>query len=567
MQFFRDLSIRAQVLGLVLLLSALTLAVAWVGGTGMSAIGTDVDGLAGTDIPLLRRVGTVEEQELEQGVEFERALHLGDIGDGGQGALERAEARFQRMDKRAEATFQKAEALIKTGGAAGGGSKLADLRASLQDLQKSHEAYARRAEKVFALARKGDTARVDKLVDRVDKAKDELNHKIDALRDNMDDYVEQAASHAEHQEASGWRILEGTSGVALALGLVLGWLVSTGISRGLRHAAQVMGRVAESGDLSQEVAVRGRNEVGQMASSFNALVGELRTLFGEWHTESNQLATAIQELTATSDELTRNARSSSGRVEEVSGSAQEVNNVVQDVAGNISEVSDLASQSTEITKSGMESVGSTAQEIQRLRDTGQRVDELMETIQAIAKKTDLLALNAAIEAANAGEQGKGFAVVADEVRKLAEQTSEATGQVNAIVGEVRERSDASVASMEGVQEEMGRIMEMIERTDERANQIAAAAEELAATMGETTSNMNEIHGNVDHVASSVAQVEQAAHQLEGTATSLEEGLNRFRIADARASQGGDGGEPGGARWLGRVLTPLTYRPQEVPGQA
>ena len=317
--------------------------------------------------------------------------------------------------------------------------------------------------------------------------------------------------------------------IAALLTGALAFLISRGILAPIRSVSEAVQHIQNNNDFSHRAEADGKDEVNRMAAAVNHLVDQQARLLGEIQEQSTQVASASEELSSTSEEITQSAKSSSQRVEEVSNSAQEVNNVVQEVASNISQVSESASQSTTATKEGMETVHDAAGRINELKSSSDRVNEIMETIQGIAKKTDLLALNAAIEAANAGEQGKGFAVVADEVRKLAEQTSEATGQVNDILSQLRHQSDSSVEAMQGVESKMGEVLQAIESTDQVANQIAASAEELAATMAETTDNMGEITSNVDQVASSVTQVEQASQQLGDLANNLKSHVSQFRL--------------------------------------
>ena len=62
-----------------------------------------------------------------------------------------------------------------------------------------------------------------------------------------------------------------------------------------------------------------------------------------------------------------------------------------------------------------------------------QIATVVSVIKGIADQTNLLALNAAIEAARAGEVGRGFSVVADEVRKLADNTRQATHQIQTML--------------------------------------------------------------------------------------------------------------------------------------
>ena len=325
----------------------------------------------------------------------------------------------------------------------------------------------------------------------------------------------------------------------------------------LRDGLQQVGQ----GDLTVRMpVVHRRDEIGQIYQALNTALANQEEILQIANEQALTVAGTSKMLSDSTERFNSYSRDSGKRLEDVASSAQEVNNVVQDVAGHITEVSGSATQSSQATEEGQRSVRETANLLQDLQASTDRVSEITAAIDNIAKQTDLLALNAAIEAANAGEAGKGFAVVADEVRKLAEQTSQATGQVDEIVQGLQERSHSSVSAMGEVQKKMEEVLSAIEQTDQYANQIASSAEELSATMSETTDNLSQISTSMSEGGISLYQIQQAARQLNEIADTLLEELHSFRLAsDAEGSSGGGedlqncweykqcGREPGGAK--------------------
>ena len=145
----------------------------------------------------------------------------------------------------------------------------------------------------------------------------------------------------------------------------------------------------------------------------------------------------------------------------------------------------------------LENLGEDRQHVMSALNEAKSLGQFVKLVHDISSQTNLLALNAAIEAARAGEAGRGFAVVADEVRKLAGQTDQAVLKISEGIGRVvstieaqfREQldqssSDAEDQALRTVADEFDEVSQSYTRLIEHESRILAAFRESSATLAE-----------------------------------------------------------------------------------
>ncbi len=262
----------------------------------------------------------------------------------------------------------------------------------------------------------------------------------------------------------------------------------------------------------------------------------------------SELSAAASELQVTSQQQASGATEQASAVSQVSTTVEELGATARQIAQSADHVAQAAQQTLEHLSNGQGAVDESVQAMERIRsrmqdistrvlslgERSQQIGEIIDLIDDISDETHLLALNAAIEAAGAGEHGRRFAVVAAEVKSLANRTLAAAKEVQGVIAEIRQATNAAVlAAEEGGKEvergaelsyRAGQVMDTIlmvaERTAQSASEIGMATAQQQSASEQVVEAMREIAEVARQSASGSRQMAESASMLTAIADRL-----------------------------------------------
>lgn len=321
---------------------------------------------------------------------------------------------------------------------------------------------------------------------------------------------------------------------ALMFGVSCAWLLTRSITRPIKQAVELSQKVA-NGDLTTEIKIKSRDEIGQLLMSLQSMNSNLRNIVSNVRAGTTTIAKASRAIAVGNMDLSSRTESQASALEETASTMEELISTVRNNADNAREASALASSASRIAIEGGGVVDLMVQTMGDINASSKKIVDIISVIDSIAFQTNILALNAAVEAARAGEQGRGFAVVAAEVRSLAQRSAAAAKEIKSLIDDSVRRVSNGSLQVERAGTTMANIVTSVKRVTSIVHEISEASQEQATGIEQVNDTVTQLDNVTQQNSALVVKAASAAEAMQLQADNLTRLVSVFLTDSAEAA--------------------------------
>ncbi|SEK31126.1 Methyl-accepting chemotaxis protein [Stigmatella aurantiaca] len=339
----------------------------------------------------------------------------------------------------------------------------------------------------------------------------------------------------------------GLVGLGAACALIAGavaFLMARRVTEPLRQLTAATARVVAEGDFRGTLEVNSRDEIGELATSFQQMMQRLRDVLLALRAASAQLESAATQLSHEASEQNRTATRQVAALYETQVTAQELQRSSQAAALRAQTILQVAEQADSLGSAGEHSLESSVgglthirEQVDQIARTSQELQQrtaqiggITQTVKDLADQSNMLALNAAIEAVRSGEHGKGFGVVAREIRSLADQSAEATGRVQEILTDISRAIAATVHTSESGAREVEGGLAQVRATGESLRALATLIHDNGLAVREIAETVSQQDAGIAQIFEALRDLSMLSQETVTRLTATEQAASKLSLA-------------------------------------